>query len=196
MKRIFSLITVMLVLAFGTITTFMATPLGTTSTPQFEASIEWDGEVWTLSLYVNGERFTVEVDYIFAVAELSEELETIVQLLGVHPPLQFMVYCEDDDCTTMPLAYTPTPTLTPSTTPTPNPITIPAPATPTPSPIATPAPAQAAGSTTVFLSATGTRWHSINNCGNMNPDNTRSVTLEYARGRIDLSACTRCNAPR
>ena len=32
----------------------------------------------------------------------------------------------------------------------------------------------------VWLSATGEKYHSINNCGRMNPDNARQVTEEYA----------------
>jgi len=58
MRKKFGLSTVIamaLILTFGTITTFIARPLNTTPTPPFEASIEWDGEVWTLQLDVNGE---------------------------------------------------------------------------------------------------------------------------------------------
>ena len=46
----------------------------------------------------------------------------------------------------------------------------------------------------VWLSATGNRYHSINNCGNMNPDRARQITLEEARGRYQ--PCSICNPPR
>ena len=48
----------------------------------------------------------------------------------------------------------------------------------------------------VWLSATGTRWHAINNCGNMNPATARNVTLEYVRSRADFGPCNNCNPPR
>jgi len=48
---------------------------------------------------------------------------------------------------------------------------------------------------TVWLSATGSSWHSINNCGRMNPDRATEVTLEEARRRGGLSPCSRCNPP-
>jgi len=50
--------------------------------------------------------------------------------------------------------------------------------------------------TMVWLSATGTRWHSINNCGTMNPDRARQVTLEYARAQANFAPCRNCNPPR
>ena len=49
----------------------------------------------------------------------------------------------------------------------------------------------------VWLSATGSRWHSINNCGTMNPARARQVTIEYARSNIRLDGpCNNCNPPR
>lgn len=36
------------------------------------------------------------------------------------------------------------------------------------------------GSDTVWLSATGSKYHSINNCGKMDPNKARQVSLEYA----------------
>jgi len=48
--------------------------------------------------------------------------------------------------------------------------------------------------TMVWLSRTGTRWHSIDNCGTMNPLNARQVTLEYARSR-GFEPCRNCDAP-
>lgn len=43
----------------------------------------------------------------------------------------------------------------------------------------------------VWLSATGSKYHSINNCGNMNPNNARQVTLEEALG-LRMEQCSKC----
>ena len=42
----------------------------------------------------------------------------------------------------------------------------------------------------VWLSATGDKYHSINNCGRMNPDKARQVTLEYAQNNYER--CSKC----
>jgi len=47
----------------------------------------------------------------------------------------------------------------------------------------------------VWLSETGTRWHIRNNCGTMNPNAARQVTLEYARSLSNFAPCGRCNPP-
>lgn len=52
-------------------------------------------------------------------------------------------------------------------------------------------PAQAQVPTLVWLSATGTKYHSINHCGNMNPARARQVTLEEAR-RAGYGKCSKC----
>ncbi len=44
----------------------------------------------------------------------------------------------------------------------------------------------------VWLSATGEKYHSINNCGRMNPDKARQVTLEQAQNQ-GMTACSKCN---
>ena len=46
----------------------------------------------------------------------------------------------------------------------------------------------------VWLSASGSRYHRINNCGRMNPNRARQVTLESARERYE--PCENCNPPR
>jgi len=48
----------------------------------------------------------------------------------------------------------------------------------------------------VWLSATGARWHLIDDCGNMDPYRARIVTLQYARAfpYVDGS-CGMCNPP-
>lgn len=43
----------------------------------------------------------------------------------------------------------------------------------------------------VWLSATGEKYHSINNCGRMNPDNARQVTLEDAIS-MGKERCSKC----
>lgn len=43
----------------------------------------------------------------------------------------------------------------------------------------------------VWLSATGEKYHSINNCGRMNPDNARQVTEEYAISS-GFEKCSKC----
>ena len=42
----------------------------------------------------------------------------------------------------------------------------------------------------VWLSETGEKYHSINNCGRMNPNKARQVTLESAKARY--GQCTKC----
>lgn len=44
----------------------------------------------------------------------------------------------------------------------------------------------------VWLSATGEKYHSINNCGRMNPAKARQVTLEYAVNN-GYQACSKCH---
>lgn len=46
-------------------------------------------------------------------------------------------------------------------------------------------------SDTVWLSATGSHYHSINNCGRMNPDKARQVSLDYAI-RAGYDRCENC----
>lgn len=43
----------------------------------------------------------------------------------------------------------------------------------------------------VWLSATGEKYHSINNCGNMNPKNARQVTLDEAL-KLHKGKCPKC----
>lgn len=43
----------------------------------------------------------------------------------------------------------------------------------------------------VWLSATGSKYHSINNCGRMNPDKARQVSLEYAING-GYEKCSKC----
>lgn len=45
--------------------------------------------------------------------------------------------------------------------------------------------------TMVWLSATGEKYHSRNNCGRMNPSKARQVTLESARSQ-GFGACSKC----
>lgn len=46
--------------------------------------------------------------------------------------------------------------------------------------------------TMVWLSATGSKYHSKNNCGNMNPEKARRVTLEEALSR-GMGKCKTCH---
>jgi hypothetical protein len=59
-------------------------------------------------------------------------------------------------------------------------------------------PEYASGSTLVWLSATGSRWHRINSCGPMNPDNARQVTLGSVRynNNTNFGPCENCHPPR
>lgn len=45
--------------------------------------------------------------------------------------------------------------------------------------------------TMVWLSATGKKYHSINNCGKMDPSKARQVTLESAQSQ-GFTACSKC----
>ncbi|MCA1073334.1 MBL fold metallo-hydrolase [Clostridium bowmanii] len=64
---------------------------------------------------------------------------------------------------------------------------------PTPKPSVKPK--QTNSSVMVWLSATGTKYHSINNCGRMNPDNARQITLEEAKSG-GYSPCSKCSPPQ
>lgn len=46
-------------------------------------------------------------------------------------------------------------------------------------------------SSMVWLSATGSKYHSINNCGNMNPKKARQVTENEAKSR-GMEKCSKC----
>ena len=52
-------------------------------------------------------------------------------------------------------------------------------------------PAASGSDTMVWLSATGEKYHSINNCGRMNPDNATQVTEEYAINN-GYGKCSKC----
>ncbi|MGL5821178.1 MAG: MBL fold metallo-hydrolase [Sarcina sp.] len=43
----------------------------------------------------------------------------------------------------------------------------------------------------VWLSATGSKYHTINNCGRMNPDNAKQVTIEEAKAQ-GMEDCSKC----
>jgi len=48
----------------------------------------------------------------------------------------------------------------------------------------------------VWLSATGFRWHAMDDCGNMDPYRARIVTLQYARIAYGIEGpCSMCNPP-
>ena len=84
----------------------------------------------------------------------------------------------------------------PVVTPPPSAPTLPPLASPSLEPPAQPDPPADEVSMMVWLSATGTRWHSINNCGNMNPSRARQVSLESARNMSDFGPCRNRNPPR
>ena len=46
-------------------------------------------------------------------------------------------------------------------------------------------------SDTVWIPASGKKYHSINNCGNMNPQKAKSVTVDYATSH-GYSKCSKC----
>jgi len=80
----------------------------------------------------------------------------------------------------------PAPTPRPTPTPAPQP-----PSTPTLTP--TPEPANPPEVVMVWFSETGTKYHSRNNCGNMNPDKAWQVSLEEARRT--RGPCGTCKPP-
>jgi beta-lactamase superfamily II metal-dependent hydrolase len=60
---------------------------------------------------------------------------------------------------------------------------------------ATPEPtSETAKAIMVWLSATGNRYHSVNDCGNMDPKRARQITLEQAKK--SYKPCSSCNPPR
>ena len=50
---------------------------------------------------------------------------------------------------------------------------------------------QPQATTYVWLSATGSKYHRVNDCGNMNPDKARKVTLEQAQ-KLGNGKCSKC----
>ncbi|MGL5068759.1 MAG: ComEC/Rec2 family competence protein [Sarcina sp.] len=75
----------------------------------------------------------------------------------------------------------------PTPAPTPAPEPTPEPAKPT-KPEPTPAPEQGG---IVWLSATGEKYHSKNNCGRMNPDSAREISLSDAKAQ-GFEDCSKC----
>ena len=57
-----------------------------------------------------------------------------------------------------------------------------------------PEPEQVKKTVYVWLSATGKKYHRINNCGNMNPKKARKVTL--AQAKKSYKPCSNCKPPR
>ena len=53
---------------------------------------------------------------------------------------------------------------------------------------------QTNSSVLVWLSETGTKYHAINNCGRMNPDNATQVTLDEAKN--SYGPCSKCGPPQ
>lgn len=54
-----------------------------------------------------------------------------------------------------------------------------------------PQPVDSAGGELVWKSATGEKYHSINNCGRMNPDKATQITLDEAAA-LGLGQCSKC----
>ncbi|WP_373898961.1 ComEC/Rec2 family competence protein [Haloimpatiens sp. FM7315] len=54
---------------------------------------------------------------------------------------------------------------------------------------------KAANTGSVWLSATGSKYHSIPNCGRVNPKKARKVTLEEAKAQ-GYEPCSQCNPPQ
>lgn len=110
---------------------------------------------------------------------------------------------EVSDVTEMEIIAIVEPTLEPTAEPTPEPTAEPTPeptAEPTPNPTAeptaepTPEPRQESAQTTgrtCWKSATGEKYHSINNCGRMNPNKATQITVEQAES-MGLEACLKC----
>ena len=81
--------------------------------------------------------------------------------------------------------------------PSPTPQSAPTPAlspSPKPSPTSQPEPSPTPDAIMVWLTATGSKYHRINNCGRTNPDKATQVTLESAKLKYD--PCSNCNPPK
>lgn len=63
--------------------------------------------------------------------------------------------------------------------------------TPTPTPIVTNTPTPIQPQNYVWLSATGEKYHKIPNCGRMNPNTAKQITLEEAI-QLGYSPCSKC----
>jgi len=105
-----------------------------------------------------------------------------------------IVFTSDGENIAVNTTATPSPSPNPAPSPQPTPRPTPSP-TPAPSPQPTPLSKETPDSDAimVWLSATGSKYHGINDCGNMNPDNASQVTLEDAKQNYE--PCGRCNPP-
>ncbi|MCL1845206.1 MAG: copper amine oxidase N-terminal domain-containing protein [Defluviitaleaceae bacterium] len=168
--------------------------------------VDWDAETRTTILISAEHEVHITIDSdVFIANGASYTLDVPAQLIGgrtmvpIRLPLESVGYYLDWDGTartvliasesaasTQPTARAGLPDATPAPVAAPTPTPSPAPS-PTPAPEPTPTPV--AGN--VWLSATGSRYHRINNCGNMNPARARSVTRTYAQNR-GFTACARC----
>jgi hypothetical protein len=171
------------------------TPYDVTVIESLVSFVRWNGEAWELAVMV-GNSHTL---WIFDGLELAYENEYPVELKALYSVMdEWSVYqfapvviedLEDDQPTALPFVV-------PTPQPAPAPV-VPAAPQPTPAPAAEVVPAPTVSAYHyVWLSATGTRWHSINNCGRMNPANARRVRLDYARALTGFGPCATCNPPR
>ena len=152
-------------------------------------------EVWEVVVTLGDEHIL----WIFDSPATSYENEYPVELKALHTAVggwyvyRFMPVVVEEPESNPPVAF---PFITPSQQPTSVPVV---PVAPQQVPVSAaevaPAPTSS-GYYYVWLSATGTRWHSINNCGRMNPANARQVRLDYARGRYGFGPCAICAPPR
>ncbi|MCL2398764.1 MAG: hypothetical protein FWC91_03335 [Defluviitaleaceae bacterium] len=96
MKKFFSVFTLALVLAIGTITVFANTGTATSydeaTTEAFSGSISWNGEAWELEISVNDISMLLTFDNLVSAYanEYPVDLEMLLQLIGDGLPIQLM----------------------------------------------------------------------------------------------------------
>ena len=134
-------------------------------------SVEDDGEGILFNVFVYNVQKGIVIDYATGdsrLGDLNSATSTSIPTPTVKPTV------------------TPTPTVKPTATPTP---TVKPTATPTPmvEPEVTPN-----DTIYVWIPASGDKYHSINNCGRMNPDKARKMTKSDAIDK-GYTACSKCH---
>jgi hypothetical protein len=168
-------------------------PYDETAAEPFAGFVRLNNEAWEMVLLT-------EDTYVLLILGLDNlalayeneypvELEVSLNVVDEWHVFRFEPVVIEDQPVTLPFVI---PAPQPVTTP-----VVPAAPQPVPVPVAEIAPAPTTSAYhSVWLSATGTRWHSINNCGRMDPTRARRVSLDYARSRSGFGPCATCNPPR
>jgi len=147
----------------------------------YPSYVSWNGEAWEIIVYYDYHIILTLDDLMLAFeSEYPVELTLLLHDTDGMFVLQVAPVSEEQETAQSVAPLMPVP---------PTSAFVPQ---PTPAPNIAPPPATGIDlSRNVWLPATGTRYHSVNNCGNMNPARARSMTRQEARN-AGHQACARC----